>query len=187
MNNDEIDRLHRGIARMVREQGMSHGKLLLELANKAILVERGLEPAPREPSHADEVRRAFGLDRLEFELSSANRLSLNHGEQFARRPEEPYTRGKYTPRMEAPTQWRDDAPVPARGDSLTDPVGVPKFFSKPPASIWKGGDEEPSTSGEDEFSSLPAGQDDSKYVRRKFRSPRGERRGERHFGGFRNG
>jgi hypothetical protein len=127
---------------------------------------------------ADDIRHYFNIDQLEFELRSANRLSLNHGEQFARRPEEPYTtRGRFTPRMEEPAEWRDDAPVPARGNSPLDPVGRPKFFSKSPATIWKGDDEEPSTSGEDEFSSLPAGQDDSKYVQRKYRRAV-------HFGGF---
>jgi hypothetical protein len=140
----------------------------------------------------------LNISMHEFEQRSANRLSLNHGEAVPqtpgprpgfqgrspdRRPEEPYSRGKYTPRVEEPAEWRDDAPVPARGNSPLDLVGRPKFFSKPPATIWKGDDEEPSTSGEDEFSSLPAGEDDSKYVQRKFRSPRGER----HFGGFRNG
>jgi hypothetical protein len=51
-------------------------------------------------------------------------------------------------------------------------------FSKPPQLEWKGDYEEPSTSGTDECSPLPAGHDDSKYVKRKYRSS--------HFGGLRN-
>jgi hypothetical protein len=181
MNDDELNRLHLNIATMARTNGVSHAKMLLALADKAIAVERSLEPAARAPSHADEVCRAFGLDQLEFELRAGNRLSY-HQSEFGRRPEEPYTtRGRFTPRMEEPSDWRDDAPVPAKGNSPVDPVGRPKFFSKPPQPIWKGDDEEPSTSGEDEFSSLPSGQDDSKYVRRKYQFNGG--RG--HFGGFR--
>jgi len=130
---------------------------------------------PMKNDVVDEICRNLNVHPLEFEQRSANHLSLNQAEQFTCEPEP----GRYTPRAEAPAaSLRTDQPVPARGNSIADPVGQPKFFSKPPQRIWRGDDEEPSTSGTDEFSSLPASQDDSKYVRRKYRSV--------HFGGFKS-
>ena len=173
----EINRLHSIIAAMAREHGISHAQVLNRLVDRAIAVERGLEPRAGEPGVEEEVCRNLGVSLNEYQTRADNPLSLNQREYLELNSQP----GRYTPRMEEPDDRRTDVRAPARGDSIADPIGAPRMFEEQPEPAWQDGWEEPATSGVDEFSGVEPKRE-SVYLRKKFQFNGG--RG--HFAGFRN-
>ena len=76
----EINRLHSIIAAMAREHGISHAQVLNRLVDRAIAVERGLEPPAGEPGVEEEVCRNLGVSLNEYQTRADNPLSLNQRE-----------------------------------------------------------------------------------------------------------
>jgi hypothetical protein len=185
VNRNQLDGLHQNIARMAREFGTTPAEVLSRLVDVAVEHERhepwsesSKEPDPAETAAA-EVCTMLNVSLNEYQVRADHLLSSSLDYSMPLRTDPPVRAGHADianppvgqPKYLSPTLKRSESP---------DDRGIPKFFSHgAPQPSWRGDDEDPSTSGTDEYSSLPDS-GDSVYLRRKFL-------GRSHFGGFKSG